>query len=77
MAKYKSASKLPKNPAQRAASVQQARGYLSTALSSQSRLQTVLRGAFGPPKLRRGGTNIYGYEVKKMKGEPGWRNPYG
>lgn len=77
MAKYKSASKLPKSPEYKQAQQSIVRGNLLGVLGNQSRLQEVLRGAFGPPKLRRGGTNAYGYAIKKPKGDAGWKNPYG
>ena len=75
--KFTDAQKLPKSAAQKAAGIAQSRGRLSGVLSDQSRLQTVLRGAFGPPRLRQGGTNAYGYEIKKPKADKGYRSPWG
>ncbi len=73
---YRDASKLPRSPDYRMAQQSLVRSNVLQLLQDQSRVQEVLRGAFGSPQIRRGGTSVYGYAVKKPKGDPGWKNYY-
>ena len=67
-------NQLPKSPDYKQAEQAMLRSNVLGLLNGQSRVQEVLRGAFGAPRLRRGGTSVYGYDVKKPKGDPGWKN---
>jgi hypothetical protein len=74
--KASSVSKLPKSPDYKQAKQSIVRSRVLGLLNEQNRVQQVLQGAFGPPTLRRGGTGVYGYDIRKPKGDPGWKDYY-
>lgn len=75
-AKKKRVKQLPRSPDYKLAQQSLVQSSVLSLLSDQSRTQGVLRGAFGAPRLRSSGA-AGNYNIKKPKGDKGWKNPYG
>ena len=65
--------KLPRSPEYKMAQQSLVRSNVLNLVGEQGRVQEVLRGTLGMRKLRSAGTSMFGYGIRKPKGDKGWK----